>query len=91
MDKCLKGIVAIRFVVLMPYQEPPLDEGGNIHFEDIEDNENNLVNEDEEVNCESHDEVQPTTLPSSSNMSMKKRKKAGKGKKKIGVAEKFQQ
>ena len=90
MDKCFKGTVATGFAVLMPYQDPPLHEEGNIHLEDIEDNENNPVNEDEGDNYEVHHGVQPTTLPSSSNMSTKKRKK-GKGDKKIGVAEKLQQ
>ena len=52
MDKCFKRIVATRFAILMPYQDPSLDEGDNIHFEDVEVNENNPMNEDEGDNCE---------------------------------------
>ena len=62
--------------------------------EDIEDNHTSSVDEyedeDEEDSYEVGDIMQPTMMPSSSNINSKKRKIMGKGEKKVGVTEKLQ-
>ncbi|KAK7278732.1 hypothetical protein RJT34_23768 [Clitoria ternatea] len=89
LEKCFKGTIATGVSILIPYSDPPVYEETNVDGEDTPTHVENEFIEIEAENCQASNEEQPNAIPTQSNMNAK-RKRAGKGAKKSGTADRLQ-